>query len=393
MNVKLSEKASPHLFAMITVLLILATVAFPNRRFGSLDKESKSRALEAAAARELIPTGLTLEPASNSVAVFQGANSSGDAVWWALSSSRLQRLPMGYGGPIQLMIGCSKEGKITGVKILSHQETPTFVNGIQEKWFLSQFKDRSFPASIKPGIDIDGISQATITVEAICNSIQDLLSSFQLKPSKSRPVSFSPLPMLSLLVVCLLSVFRHRIPEILRASLTCLLLGFVTHQFVSIIHFGQAAQAIRGDGGFHLGTLQFFFVALIATLMSPRGYCHFLCPMGALQDILAAFRTKSIPDHPMQESVRIRFSPARPMFWGILVMGISFSPFPLEQAEAFTPIFTGSFTVFSILIVAAALIGSLITKRFYCRTLCLMNCFFSDVELLRTIDRSKEQHE
>lgn len=61
---------------------------------------------------------------------------SGDAqIGWALRvASR------GYGGPMQLVIGLDTSGSVTGVSILTMNETPGLgTKVVSEKWFLEQF--------------------------------------------------------------------------------------------------------------------------------------------------------------------------------------------------------------------------------------------------------------
>jgi len=88
----------------------------------------------------------------------------------------------GYGGPIDLMLGLTPEGTITGVQILKHTETPGLGAKITEERFLQQFTAKSTQnttwALKKEGGDIDQISGATISPQAVVKAISEGLALF-----------------------------------------------------------------------------------------------------------------------------------------------------------------------------------------------------------------------
>lgn len=86
----------------------------------------------------------------------------------------VQVTPVGYGGDIPMMVGVDLQPHVTGVSIISMSETPGFGSRALEGNFLSQFEGKS--VSMKLGEDIDGISGATITTEAIVGGVHDALA-------------------------------------------------------------------------------------------------------------------------------------------------------------------------------------------------------------------------
>jgi len=78
----------------------------------------------------------------------------------------------GYVGPIVILVGLSKDGKITGIKILSHNENIKEAEKIKEKWFQNQFKNKSLNDKFEIGKDIQGITGATITASAVAKSVR-----------------------------------------------------------------------------------------------------------------------------------------------------------------------------------------------------------------------------
>lgn len=94
----------------------------------------------------------------------------------------------GYAGPIRLLVGITMDGKVTGVRVLEHRETPGLGDRVEiEKtdWVL-QFDGRSLtdPVPGRWGIKEDGgefdqLSGASVTPRAIVKAIKATLSYFE----------------------------------------------------------------------------------------------------------------------------------------------------------------------------------------------------------------------
>ena len=89
---------------------------------------------------------------------------------------------VGYGGLIDLMVGVNPEGTITGVQVLRHTETPGLGAKITEDTFMQQFTERNLEntnwALKKEGGDIDQISGATISPQAVVKALNQGLTFF-----------------------------------------------------------------------------------------------------------------------------------------------------------------------------------------------------------------------
>jgi electron transport complex protein RnfG len=89
---------------------------------------------------------------------------------------------VGYGGLIDLMVGVNSEGTITGVQVLRHTETPGLGAKITEDTFIQQFPERNLQntnwALKKEGGDIDQISGATISPQAVVKALNQGLTFF-----------------------------------------------------------------------------------------------------------------------------------------------------------------------------------------------------------------------
>lgn len=84
----------------------------------------------------------------------------------------------GYGGEILMMVGVGEDGKIGGIKILSHTETPGLGAKAPEPAFSKQYENKSIDKPLKvvkgsaSGDDqISAITGATITSNAVTDGV------------------------------------------------------------------------------------------------------------------------------------------------------------------------------------------------------------------------------
>jgi len=85
----------------------------------------------------------------------------------------------GYGGTIKIAVGIDTTGKITGMKIVEHSETPGLGSKAGEEPFNSQFTGIAPQEPLKvvkngktKPEEIDAISGATITSKAVTGAVQ-----------------------------------------------------------------------------------------------------------------------------------------------------------------------------------------------------------------------------
>lgn len=93
----------------------------------------------------------------------------------------------GYAGPIELILGLDPQGRILGVRVLSHTETPGLGDKIElarDDWILA-FDGRRLGdpppegwAVTKDGGDFDQFTGATITPRAVVNAVREALGFF-----------------------------------------------------------------------------------------------------------------------------------------------------------------------------------------------------------------------
>jgi len=108
--------------------------------------------------------------ARDTVTVYLGTQSG------QITGAAFQTFGEGYGGFIDIMVGIDLEGKISGVKILEHEETPGLGAKIEEPSFRDQFKGKSLDNSVlvngnlavkNDGGDLDALTGATISPRGV----------------------------------------------------------------------------------------------------------------------------------------------------------------------------------------------------------------------------------
>jgi electron transport complex protein RnfG len=89
---------------------------------------------------------------------------------------------MGYGGTIELMLGITPEGTITGIRVLNHCETPGLGAKIAEEGFCRQFESKNLHnikwSLKKDGGGFDQITGATISPRSVVKAIHQGLVFF-----------------------------------------------------------------------------------------------------------------------------------------------------------------------------------------------------------------------
>lgn len=104
--------------------------------------------------------------------------SSGEVKGYAIKVA-----PSGYGGEIDLMVGISNEGKVEGIKVLSHSETPGLGANSTKPEFQDQFKGKPIDKELEVvkgtasgDNQIQALTGATITSRAVTKGVNEAIN-------------------------------------------------------------------------------------------------------------------------------------------------------------------------------------------------------------------------
>jgi electron transport complex protein RnfG len=87
------------------------------------------------------------------------------------------RSARGYAGPIELLLGIDDVGKLTGVRVVSHRETPgvgDVIDTAKSNW-ITGFDSRSAITLLAGDGAVDVVSSASITTRAVIDAVHDAL--------------------------------------------------------------------------------------------------------------------------------------------------------------------------------------------------------------------------
>lgn len=180
------------LFALITVGVVTLTHSFTAERIADNRLANEYRALG-----QVVPISLHDNELIDSPIVLPAAEPLGQpspfTAWQARREGRVSAviLPVvarnGYSGDIDLLVGIAADGELSGVRVLSHRETPGLGDRIETRksdW-IEQFAGLSLdglPAeqwAVKPdGGTFDAFTGATITPRAVVGAVRRALEYF-----------------------------------------------------------------------------------------------------------------------------------------------------------------------------------------------------------------------
>lgn len=95
--------------------------------------------------------------------------------------------PKGYGGAIEMMVGITTDGKVSGIKILSHSETPGLGANAETPQFSGQYKDKPakelevVKGTASADNQIAAITGATITSRAVTKGVNEAIEFYDSK--------------------------------------------------------------------------------------------------------------------------------------------------------------------------------------------------------------------
>lgn len=180
MKLNAKDVIIPTLVLFLVSLLVTAALAGTNLL--TKDQIKVQNELAAQASRKVVlPTAETFEEAPDK-SYYIGKDAGGQTVGYVFSTQS----NAGYGGAVGVMTGIASDGNVTGVVILSHNETPGLGANAEKESFRNQYLQQATANGftvVKSGTPGDGeilaMTGATITSNAVTEAVNKAEEQFQ----------------------------------------------------------------------------------------------------------------------------------------------------------------------------------------------------------------------
>jgi len=315
-----------------------------------------------------------------------------------LSTEVVPNESWGYRDQIETLVGANAMGLITGVRVLSEFESPRYTKGLLEdgSWFLAQFEEKDASDNFILEGDIDAITGATITSSTVTRSIKaglELVTEqiLNIHVDKDNPVKhlfFQHLlwqkDVIFLWVMVGLA-FRSFVKK--NEALRYLVLG-LSFAYLGIFMGGgfsinDILRLLSLHSPVFLNNLYWYSLVVIAiglTVFAGRFYCGWLCPFGAITEVLHLL----VPIECKITGEADRYLKiVKYVNLGILlVIGLLFGDNILAIylagiIEPFATLFNLHGDSISWMWLILMLVFSAVISRFYCRYFCPLGAFFA----------------
>ncbi|MEW6042061.1 MAG: 4Fe-4S binding protein, partial [Elusimicrobiota bacterium] len=302
----------------------------------------------------------------------------------------------GYSGEIELAVKTDSEGNILSVDVLKHSETSIYVNAYNLSKFLKSLAGKNVNEKLQPGKNVDAISGATLTTEAILTAIMKVSTISPVAKLSITPIVFIKNVFLkrqtqSFLAFILLSFFCFfhngvHTTDLRTVSLfICIayigIYADLTFSVVNILNLmTMRFPALQGGEIFYL----YFAIIFISVFLFGRYYCGWLCPYGALHEFLGKWTSAIYPqarDKKIEASLYLKYV----LLSAAISLALLKDKPVIANYEPFTTTFNllkfrvssifpgGIITITALLFLVYSLIAmfaAFVTNRFFCKYIC-----------------------
>ncbi len=386
--------------AAVAAIIILSSnlLAWAGARLKPLLSVQTAQAL--VGQQQLKQNSAILAESGRKINYFEVYDVGEESAGYVFSSADLAPEVRGFGGKINIAIYIDQNGTLIDFHILHSNETPSYLD-LLKNW-LERLKGRKI-FTAQPFAGVDAVTGATVSSKAIVSALEQSGHNFvvhvlgrsgaeELRLAGDKTIylpDVSVMYLIAAFVLALMVSYYGGFWSRLAVLFTNLLVGgiilnlqYSSEQMVTFLSFQVPAFQLAGPFLLIVGVP-------VVVLLFGNIYCGYICPFGALQEVLSYIVPKRLkrpaPQDQMQWGrfvkyvvlfvllaafflVRNRTTLAADPLISIFGLQISQSGFHLAGA---------GFSVVMFIVVVTALLFSLFYTRWWCRYLCPAGAFLS----------------
>lgn len=305
-------------------------------------------------------------------------------IGYVFVTTELTEEGQGYSGPIKALVGLDSNGKITGIKILEHTETLSYVRTLPQ--FIAQFKGKPVYDNFKLGGDLDGITHATITSEAIARSVRKSIRTIArmklgLKAKEVEPSFWNRFKNINIYLtigVFLLGIIsiiiKKRPLRKLALFITMAYLGFLANNYITTVTFSSAVLGKLSSLAYNFLWYLTLGLSIVLSFIVAGFFCGWVCPFGAVQELSKNCIKAEIK---LRSSTKSQIGDIRlGILFFVMVVTIALNNPNISNFEPFATLFTRSGTILAWAYLAIIVLASFFNSRFFCKYLCAAGVIF-----------------
>ncbi|PSW06553.1 FMN-binding protein [Photobacterium lipolyticum] len=293
----------------------------------------------------------------------------------------------GYGGPMLLAVETNEKGRITSTILLEHKETPGYINRFRQGRFYRQFDNQLLNKDYQIGLDIDGLSGATLSSQGLTSGIRaaahNAAERYSLPQNWQRPefiVGYKELLAVLLFVAALIvkkvpRQWQKRYNQLLAIS-SVVLIGYWLNSALSITMIGSLLLGYIPSPQQHL----LWYIMLTGSLgsilfLGRNVYCTKLCPFHQIQRWLHQLSGLNLQLYPWLKQ-RMKLWTNALLWLSLMLIFLSRTP-AIGSYEPFSMLFSLEGVGIQWYILPLSIFGAFVVNDFWCRMLCPLGRFLT----------------
>jgi hypothetical protein len=288
----------------------------------------------------------------------------------------------GYGGPMVVVVGWSKEGSLLTLRVPKHREDAPWFRTLENKGFFEQYIGKKDTDPLELSRDVDAVSGATFSSYGIGEGVvnaRELVAKqlgHTVPPRSAPPIKFDVAEVLLLLGFAWVVIARalglfagmkwRRVPSLVFGFLV---LGIWLGQPLSLVNFTTwlIGYSLPWQNNLFLYGLV-FGTLLLAVGLGKNFYCFWLCPFSAVQEGAHWLTGSNI--RPSEACGKRLGNVRYVLLWLALFLAFLSGTPALTIYEPWTALFTLKGTGSQWVLVAVTLVGAMLVHNFWCTYLC-----------------------